>query len=278
MNIFFLNEYRCHCGKLLFKGIFFDGTLEIKCKKCGTISKVDRVKLLDDVNQYLLIVNKQGLVINFSDSACKILGYSNNELLGKEVTQLSPSLSLELGKKFFKQESILNKDNYFQINTVNVTKDGRNIPVTIRLKLYKFTGDEKYVLLLVKLKDSVDNEKNLTKDRSEFLDNACDFYFYLDKTGIGQCISESAEKILGLSQESIIGKNYFDFLSDEARIESKKFFNHFSALEQPYRETCSIGRDTNKKLINNELYFTPTFDDYGKFCGYCVLGWLSKDN
>lgn len=273
MSIFLLNEYRCHCGKLLFKGIFFDGTLEIKCKKCGTISRVDRVKLLDDVNQYLLIVNKQGSVINFSDSACRILGYSNDELLGKEVTQFSPSLSLELGKKFFKQESILNKDNYFQINTVHVTKDGRNIPVTIRLKLYKFTGDEKYVLLLVKLKDRADNKENSTKDRSEFLDNACDFYFYLDKTGTSQCISESAEKILGFSQEEIIGKNYFDFLSDEAKKESKKFFDYFSALEQPYRETCRLGKD-----IDNELYFTPIFDDYGKFCGYCVLGWLLKDD
>ncbi|MDD4412631.1 MAG: PAS domain S-box protein [Patescibacteria group bacterium] len=278
MDIFILNEYRCNCGKLLFKGIFFDGTLEIKCKKCGTISKINRVKLIDDVNQYLLIVNKQGLVINFSDSACKILGYSNDELLGKEVTRLSPSLSLELGKKFFKQESILNKDNYFQINTVHVTKDGLNVPVTIRFKLYKFTSDEKYVLLLVKLKNGLNVEKNLTKDKSKFLDNACDFYFYLDKTGIGQCISESVEKLLSLSQESIIGKNYFDFLSDETKLESKKFFNYFSALEQPYREICSIGRDANNKVINNELYFTPTFDDYGKFCGYCVLGWLLKDD
>ncbi len=32
-----LNEYRCGCGKLLFKGSLFTCALEIKCKRCGAI-------------------------------------------------------------------------------------------------------------------------------------------------------------------------------------------------------------------------------------------------
>jgi len=34
-------EYRCVCGKLLFKGEAFSGALEIKCKRCGRIQVVD---------------------------------------------------------------------------------------------------------------------------------------------------------------------------------------------------------------------------------------------
>ncbi len=33
-----LEEYRCRCGKLLFKGHFLAGEIEIKCKRCGKIS------------------------------------------------------------------------------------------------------------------------------------------------------------------------------------------------------------------------------------------------
>ena len=32
-----LNEYRCDCGKLLFKGALSVCTLEIKCKKCAKV-------------------------------------------------------------------------------------------------------------------------------------------------------------------------------------------------------------------------------------------------
>lgn len=36
-----LPEYRCTCGKLLFKGTLLFSTLEIKCKRCGTIRRID---------------------------------------------------------------------------------------------------------------------------------------------------------------------------------------------------------------------------------------------
>lgn len=44
MNIF-LQEYRCKCGKLLFKGSpknrKVDCKVEIKCRRCGEIKLID---------------------------------------------------------------------------------------------------------------------------------------------------------------------------------------------------------------------------------------------
>lgn len=33
-------EHRCSCGKLLCKGFVRDGEIHIKCKRCGSISKL----------------------------------------------------------------------------------------------------------------------------------------------------------------------------------------------------------------------------------------------
>lgn len=33
-----LKEYRCTCGKLLFKGFLADAVIEIKCKRCEKVS------------------------------------------------------------------------------------------------------------------------------------------------------------------------------------------------------------------------------------------------
>jgi CheY-like chemotaxis protein len=38
-----LPEYRCTCGKLLFKGILQFSTIEIKCKRCGALRRIDTV-------------------------------------------------------------------------------------------------------------------------------------------------------------------------------------------------------------------------------------------
>lgn len=38
-----LPEYRCTCGKLLFKGMLQFSTIEIKCKRCGALRRIDTV-------------------------------------------------------------------------------------------------------------------------------------------------------------------------------------------------------------------------------------------
>ena len=35
-----LNEFRCKCGRLLFKGVLLTCKLEIKCKRCGGIKTI----------------------------------------------------------------------------------------------------------------------------------------------------------------------------------------------------------------------------------------------
>lgn len=32
-----LDEYRCKCGKLLFKAILINGIIELKCKRCQNV-------------------------------------------------------------------------------------------------------------------------------------------------------------------------------------------------------------------------------------------------
>jgi hypothetical protein len=34
-----LQDYRCECGKLLFRGLLLSGIVELKCKRCNTIKK-----------------------------------------------------------------------------------------------------------------------------------------------------------------------------------------------------------------------------------------------
>ncbi len=274
MDNILLNEQRCKCGKLLLKGTFFNGVLEIKCTRCGQINKIGSVQITSDAQQYLLITNSQGLVVNVSDSIESILGYSRGELIGQHFTKVNPTMPREMDDKFFGPGSVLSEENFFQLDTTHQAKSGQKIPVSVSLKLYSPNDQEKCVMVLVKLKDPAVMADISSADDLKFLDKGCDFYFVLDKNGICESISPSVEKLFGFTPETVVGKSYFDHVPPQAKAEIKDNFAYFSAREEPYRIKHDIGRDAAGRTIYNELYFTPNFNDFGKFSGYCVLGWV----
>ena len=172
-----LDDYRCECGKLLLKGIFFDGTLEIKCRRCGEINKVGSTKLQTDASHYVLIVNNKGMITNLSDSACLLLGYVSEELIGKHFSLIFPTVPRELGKKFLGKESILNEDNYVLLNTVHQTKRGQKISIAVYLKLQTWILKERKVIVSVTVKNTNKEHKEKSSTTPKFIDQSCDFYF-----------------------------------------------------------------------------------------------------
>lgn len=274
MHPLFLDDHRCSCGKLLLKGVFFDANLEIKCKKCGEINRIGNVKLADDASHYFLIINKQGKITSVSDSACRILGYTPSELIGKSFMEIDTVISKKMKKMLVEAELILTEDNFFQLNTIHQTREGQKIPVIVRLKSYQLTEKEKYILVSAGLKNLA--EKNSDKIKSIFSDNNCDLYFEVDANGVSESVSPSVEQYFGYSQEAIIGNFFFDYLSQETKTKFKEIFDYFSAIEQPFRSLHSIWIDIHDQHVHTELYFTSKFNDVGKFVGYSVLGWLKK--
>jgi PAS domain S-box-containing protein len=273
-----LKDYRCgECDKLLFKGICFDCKVEIKCRRCGKINKIDTIKLTDEPNQYLLIVDDNGQIINASESACRILKFNDREISGKFLADIDRTITEEMNRRFFGKESVLNKENFFQLETFHQAKDGTIIPVIVHLKLYQPAGSEHYLLVWAEFKAREVENKFSVENALEFPDNACDFHFSLDKNGLVQSVSQSVEKLLGFKQALIIGKKYFDLLPAPSSEQSRKAFEKFSVTAQPYRLVHDGGIGLLIKKLENELYFTPTFDEYWKFSGYRVLGW-SKSN
>ena len=269
-------EHRCICGKLLLKGVVFDGIIEIKCRRCGRINRIGDIKLVNDDTHYLLIINDKGIITNANNSSCNILGYSYEELIGKSITEINPVLTEEIGKRFYGPKSVLSEENYFKLDTVHRSKDGKNIPITAYLRLYRPTENGKSVIILAELKNKTRETAISKKDAPKFLDNACDFYFDLDKLGTIEYLSPSVQKIFRYSPEKILGKNYFDYLPAESKVKDLNTYKHFASENLPYRVKHNIGKDANGKLMHNQLYFTPKFNDSGKFVGFRVLGWVTK--
>lgn len=278
MNTLFLNEQRCKCGKLLLKCIVFDGILEIKCKRCRVVSTIGTTKLVDDATHYLLIIDGNGVIIVASDFAYRILGYTPDEFIGKHFTKIDPTMPIEISKKFFGPKSVLCENNHLKFGITHQTKDGKKIPVTVLVQLYKPTVNERYVLISALLEKSENASEKIisSKNALDFLENSCDFCFELDVNGIVEYISPAVEKLFGFHEADFIGKNYLDQFPVEIRAKRRKRFKYFSSKELPYRLIDENENDGMGKRMHNELYFTPRFSEHGVFIGYRVLGWVIK--
>jgi len=261
------------------KGIFFDGILEIKCKRCGVINTIGTVKLVDDATHYLMIINGNGVVVAASDNACRILGYTSDELIGKHFTEINPSMPKEISKKFIGSLSLLKEDNFFELDTTHQARDGKKIPVTVLIKLYKPTPQcGGYVSLSVTVRNAgvAGADKTSGKNSLKFLDYSCDYYFCMDKDWIAESMSPSVEKLFGFPPEAVIGKNYLDFLPEKIKEKTRRTFKYFSANSKPFRIVNVGGNDAHGKPCMSEQFFTPNFNDAGVFIGYRVLGWVIK--
>lgn len=83
-----LAEYRCACGKLLFKGVVRTTRIEIKCKRCGALSSFGPEEREQDLERYGIIAAKDGTIMAVSDTVTRILGYRPDELRSMNLRDL----------------------------------------------------------------------------------------------------------------------------------------------------------------------------------------------
>lgn len=83
-----LSEYRCHCGKLLFKGTIILSTIEVKCKRCGSTETFDYKERTEPIS-FTVTLDGGGTIID----ACRAIlcvGWERQALIGKHFSTLFP--------------------------------------------------------------------------------------------------------------------------------------------------------------------------------------------
>ncbi len=269
-----LSEHRCVCGKLLFKGLFLYGALEIKCRNCGAMSTLGKIDTDNNKEHYLLIVDEKGLITDASQSATEVLGYTRDELIGKHHNSIYKILPADNLSDVLNSSNKLGVDNHLQFDSEHENKDGKIVPVHVFLKSYSRDGDKQVISIAARIKSGTAPLIETVNGKDPFVNSECDFEFELDKTGILTYISSSFKDIFELEQDLTIGKNHVNHLPEIIKAKDISFFEHHSILESPYRILANSFVLASGKEIIYDVYFTPNFNDLGNFLGYRVLGWL----
>ncbi len=221
--------------------------------------------LLDSSADGIIFNDLKGKVIFYSKGAEQIFGYEAGEIIGQSVVRIYG----EIGKaRKVKQKLIESPNNILRnYETEAVTKSGEKICIRITASLVK--DENSRVIGVLGVCSDITEKKKLEEElqKSEkklrcLFENIREGIFALDKNGVFTSINPAGAKILGYTQEEIIGKNIADYYDDPEGMEhlmnellKKGFLKNYLSLmrrkdgKKIYLEiTCNVIKDHEVQL------------------------------
>lgn len=89
--------------------------------------------------EVILFHNSEGVILKANDSACRKLGYSEDELIGLTIQDIDPDSNRKTWKKFWKE---LRREKNISFESRNQTRNGKIIPMEISVNFVEFDGKE----------------------------------------------------------------------------------------------------------------------------------------
>jgi len=87
----------------------------------------------------IIFHDSEGVILKANDSACKHLGYSEDELIGLTIQNIDPDSNKKTWQQFWKE---LRKDKSISFEARHQTRNGEIIPVEVTVNFVEFDGKE----------------------------------------------------------------------------------------------------------------------------------------
>jgi PAS domain S-box-containing protein len=87
----------------------------------------------------ILFHDSEGVILKANDSACKRLGYSEDELIGLTIQDIDPDSNKKTWKQFWKE---LRRDRNISFESRNQTRKSEIFPVEVTVNFVEFDGKE----------------------------------------------------------------------------------------------------------------------------------------
>ncbi|MCE7993992.1 MAG: PAS domain S-box protein [Roseivirga sp.] len=219
----------------------------------------------------ILVTNDKGKIIRTNPSCLSIFGYTPEEMLDQPVEMLIP-INL-------RDRHIHNRENYAmnpesrpmasELEIMGLRKSGEKIPLEISLSHANSEIGALTICFIVdvsnkhSLKTALENERELIR---QYLDVTKSIFLVLGKNEQIIAVNKQGSKLLGLPEDELKGKNWFDEFIPEAERESVRavfirMMNNEIGITHS-NENSIIGSGGNRHLI--EWHNTLLKDKFGQ--------------
>ncbi len=185
--------------------------------QAATLQKIDTElwlakTILDKSKVALHRISSQGIVLYANEQACQDLGYSLDELIGKQVWHFDPDFSYARWQEFWKQ---LAKTKVCTFESRHVNVNGTIIPVEITANYIYHAGEEYSFAFIQNISSRKQTELELRENTGylrALIDNIPFWIWLKDPDSRYLAVNQTFAMDLGLTRpEECIGKTDLDF-------------------------------------------------------------------
>jgi len=274
-------EYRCACGKLLFKGMLMLSQLEIKCRYCGSLRVIGEKYEELSKNQYAFLAaistedagkdDPSPYIVDVADSALDILGWKREELIGREVKSLDPLMASDAYGNLWK----LIVARKFQPLTLDVyqPKKGGGFVKSRARTIFQHAKDTIYLLTIFDLLENPSVPKALPLDTIEVEKIFCPFVLEINRDGICDTVSYEFASLLGYVMTEIINRPLTNLYPKNMVSKHAEYLHEMIDSRTSFRIAKNVFESKNGQKHSFDTFFTIRYGDNGIFNGFTVTLW-----
>ncbi|HND48248.1 MAG TPA: PAS domain S-box protein, partial [Anaerolineales bacterium] len=180
------------------------------------LASEERIRQLVDSAPYSIFGIHQDGTINFANTeASKLLGYSHQELVGKNVDELLPTRF----RGFHATHRLVYSERPYirQLGTgtdlLAQHKDGSEIPVDLKLSYYRFEGSLHIIVFMQNISERKKAEELLRESEARFrllFETMVQGVVFQSRSGEIVLANPAAEGLLGLTRDQMQGRSSLD--------------------------------------------------------------------
>jgi PAS domain S-box-containing protein len=180
-------------------------------------------KVLGQSVDSVIMINDQNIVTFINDSAIKMWGYTKEEVIGKNVKMLVP------------KEIQSNHDNF--VNKNRRTREDIIVGTSRDVELVRKDGSKTWINLALSRLESDDGvgyvgfardisaQRQASETMQQVLEQALDGVISIDSNNIVTFMNSAAEKLWGISRETVIGNNVKMLVPNEIKASHDSLVN-----------------------------------------------------
>jgi len=165
---------------------------------------------LDRVTDITIGFSPNGQIVYISQTACKRLSYSSEELYSLNISEIFPEFTSDIWIDHWQE---LKQQKNISLESHLVTKTGEFFPIDVACNYLEFDGKEYSFALIRDISDRKATEKILSLTQFAF-DRTALGVFWIDQEGRFTDVNQSAAKILGYSADEIKQMHVWDITHD----------------------------------------------------------------
>ncbi len=236
-------------GKELVFGIGRDITERIESEQATSESEEKYRRLFASVKDGMFLETLDSRILDVNEGACRLLGYTRDELLGKRVEELMPKETVAGLSSV--RETLLRRGE-FSGEAVNLRKDGSAIPVEVSCSLVQLGGEPLVLVLTRDISERKRTEAALYESEESFravAENASDGILISTGEGVHVYANTRAAVITGYSVEELLKMGIRDLVHpDEVGVIMERYRRRLAGKAVPSRYETSIVRKGGTRI------------------------------